>query len=727
MPKLPDTLGTLNQPTPQRSIQSYDAGIRGRANEQLGADIQTAGANIKEFTDRNAVLEAADKENKAQAEITDHLYNPENGILNKKGGDALGLTKATDEWLIGWHQRAMEAVTDPRTQRALNNQLSGIQNTVRQTIMRHESEQGTIFAGQITQGRTANANNAVALQYNDDKVFSGAMSQTQSSVIADGKRQSLPPEMVTENQRSAASNLWKTRIQSALNSGTPDAIVQAGKYYDQAMKSGQIDYADALSMGHDLKTVLPKANAQQAFLRDNQAASVTNLKASDIVPIMQHYESSGKQIGGAGSVAGPNDPTTSSAGAIGIMQVLPSTGKETAAKHGIAWDENKFNTDAEYNTKIGTAYMQDMVDKYGDTRLALAAYNAGPANVDKALAKSDPRKGGDFGSFIVALPQPTVTGSYIGKILGQATAIAPPQMDLATAQDKASKMGPDEGEYYLSMVNAHNQQITDAQKQQQNDVLAKIQPILEQTNGDLSAVPGPLLSAASKAGVLDKVRDYKGYTDEGFKSALDTMDTDTFSAFDFSDPAVRMRLSASDYDKFTKKQADMVNDPKNATMSRRVDAAVRYAFRSNDMVTPDSLMPSDTSADKDLKPELILKVARFKSLMQQQIQDEYSKTNKVPSAAEVYKMADSLIMDKARTPATFFGHNMPKWMDKVTSLSDLTVDMVPKDVKNLIELSRIKDGLPVTEDGVLDDYIRGLRKRGALEISDRTKELGNVR
>lgn len=69
----------------------------------------------------------------------------------------------------------------------------------------------------------------------------------------------------------------------------------------------------------------------------------------------------------------------SPAGALGLMQVMPATGKLTARKIGM----KNFRTNdlliAKKNITIGTAYMKEMQDKFkGSHILATAAYNAGP-------------------------------------------------------------------------------------------------------------------------------------------------------------------------------------------------------------------------------------------------------------------------------------------------------------------------------------------------------------
>lgn len=62
-------------------------------------------------------------------------------------------------------------------------------------------------------------------------------------------------------------------------------------------------------------------------------------------------------------------------GAVGLMQVMPDTG----ALYGIA-----NLTDPSSNLDVGSRYFSDLLDLYaGDLELALAAYNAGPGNVDR--------------------------------------------------------------------------------------------------------------------------------------------------------------------------------------------------------------------------------------------------------------------------------------------------------------------------------------------------------
>jgi hypothetical protein len=90
---------------------------------------------------------------------------------------------------------------------------------------------------------------------------------------------------------------------------------------------------------------------------------------------VMHQESGGHQYLGG-------QLTTSSAGATGLMQVMPATYAGLAQRYGLGGDPY----DPHDNIMAGAGYLREMYDKYGSPRLLLAAYNAGPRRVDDYLA-----------------------------------------------------------------------------------------------------------------------------------------------------------------------------------------------------------------------------------------------------------------------------------------------------------------------------------------------------
>jgi soluble lytic murein transglycosylase len=74
----------------------------------------------------------------------------------------------------------------------------------------------------------------------------------------------------------------------------------------------------------------------------------------------------------------------SGADARGLMQLLPGTGMQVAKRIGVPWAGGESLYDPDTNLQLGTAYLRQMLERYdGQAYLAIAAYNAGPAPVDR--------------------------------------------------------------------------------------------------------------------------------------------------------------------------------------------------------------------------------------------------------------------------------------------------------------------------------------------------------
>jgi soluble lytic murein transglycosylase len=77
-------------------------------------------------------------------------------------------------------------------------------------------------------------------------------------------------------------------------------------------------------------------------------------------------------------------------GAIGLMQLLPETARGIATRTGGSKFRVSDLDDPEINVRYGAWYLRHLLDKYGSKRLALAAYNAGQANVDSWRSRHVP-------------------------------------------------------------------------------------------------------------------------------------------------------------------------------------------------------------------------------------------------------------------------------------------------------------------------------------------------
>jgi soluble lytic murein transglycosylase len=111
----------------------------------------------------------------------------------------------------------------------------------------------------------------------------------------------------------------------------------------------------------------------------------------------------------------------SSAGARGLMQLMPGTAREQSGKIGLTYQPAALTTDPNLSIMLGSSYFQRIYANYNSYPLAIAAYNAGGGNVNKWLrANGDPRTGAvDMVDWIEAIPFQE-TRNYVQRVIENA-------------------------------------------------------------------------------------------------------------------------------------------------------------------------------------------------------------------------------------------------------------------------------------------------------------------
>jgi soluble lytic murein transglycosylase len=98
-------------------------------------------------------------------------------------------------------------------------------------------------------------------------------------------------------------------------------------------------------------------------------------------------------------------------GAVGLMQVLPSTAEYVAQRRGSKKVPNLHLPGS--NIDVGTYYLKYLMDRYGVLEYALAAYNGGEANMDKWLK----RRGSRGKSAVLAAIPYAETRTFVRKVM----------------------------------------------------------------------------------------------------------------------------------------------------------------------------------------------------------------------------------------------------------------------------------------------------------------------
>jgi soluble lytic murein transglycosylase-like protein len=126
-----------------------------------------------------------------------------------------------------------------------------------------------------------------------------------------------------------------------------------------------------------------------------------------------HWISRVMRVESAGNVR-----AVSSAGAMGLMQIMPATWKELRVNYHLGHDP----FDAHDNILAGAAYLRELYDRYGSPGF-LAAYNAGPERYEEYLAGK---------------PLPRETIAYVAKLAPYLVLLSSGQVAYVAAVDERS-------------------------------------------------------------------------------------------------------------------------------------------------------------------------------------------------------------------------------------------------------------------------------------------------
>ena len=114
-----------------------------------------------------------------------------------------------------------------------------------------------------------------------------------------------------------------------------------------------------------------------------------------------------------------NPKVVSSANALGLMQVTPAAGRDTAKRFNVTFDQRRLMSDVAYNAQLGTAELgKDIANWRGSYILAFVAYNAGPRRAKEWIDQyGDPRDAkADPVDWIERIPL-SETRNYVQRIM----------------------------------------------------------------------------------------------------------------------------------------------------------------------------------------------------------------------------------------------------------------------------------------------------------------------
>lgn len=371
--------------------------------EVLGADIargvgQAANmlAGIAQKEQEKADVAALMDADRQLADLELRLFNdPEKGAYATRGRDAFGLPdRVFPEWDKSVSE--IEGRLTPAQRAAFQRQAQGRRGDLQRGLSRHILQESERYYTAESQAYISTAVDAAAANYTDPERVEVELGRIARGVMSAPGMEGASPTVVNEAIRASQSKALRAVTERMMLDDPTGAENYLLRMQDRMAAGDVADLREKLQPLSQAREVTAIADS----IWNGGGTTGAPVGTDGVWANMIRRESGGRQFDAQGN------PLTSSAGAVGIAQVMPGTGPEAARLAGLPWDEERYKNDASYNKALGRAYFDKQVETFGDARLAAAAYNAGPGAVQKWIKEiGDPRTGEiSMADFVAAIP-----------------------------------------------------------------------------------------------------------------------------------------------------------------------------------------------------------------------------------------------------------------------------------------------------------------------------------
>ncbi|CAK0775911.1 Transglycosylase SLT domain-containing protein [Gammaproteobacteria bacterium] len=479
---------------PQEKMTAPDMVDSGQAATKMGTALESAGQGMGRIAldmqhQANQVLVTYGL-NQARQKYLDLKFDKNEGFLAKSELDALKRPSGMplDEEYTNKFREAIGGISsqlgNDEQRRIFNEHADALLGHFQSEVGQHMFNEHNKFSLSVNNGAVKLGADAALLHWNDSNAVDSEIKIIEASVNEVGRINGTSANEVSANTKAITSGIRLGVIKAALQNNKPGYAEEYLTKY-----ASQMNAEDVLAVrGHITK----ERDSQVSMLaaRDTMGQFQNRIHPTDndrAFNIAIGQESGGRQFAANGQ------PLTSSKGALGIAQVMPSTGPEAAKLAGVEWDEQRFRTDEKYNLALGKAYFNhQLVTHGGRLEEAYAAYNAGAGRVsdakNQAWLKGNEDKWLDF--------MPEETRNYVTKNmkvynLGQGTPPRPTFQEVDAALRDDPRLADNPARYKQARMEAEtlfNEQ-SQAIKQREEESVATAMRGLIQNGGHYSELP----------------------------------------------------------------------------------------------------------------------------------------------------------------------------------------------------------------------------------------------
>lgn len=620
------TVSSRALPAPQTQGIGADTSM-----QELGGKLLQAAGNewqrSQEEADTAALLDA---ESRLSNWKLNTMFNEKDGVYSRKGGNALNITNQTMPQFDQQAEEIANTLTNER-QRKRWQQITASQRTsLDAELNRYEFGERNAYYDEVDDASLKSAAEGATLYFNSPEQVAYYQNKGARVIMNNGQRRGLPPEAIELNVKRFNSNM-ATDVISRMAADDP---LKAQQYY--ASTRTYMTAEDQIKVSKLLSTGV----RQQMGAQIGQSLWATGGLGDGSLPALIIQAESG------------GDPlAVSPKGAKGLMQLMPETAKEMAAKLDMPYDEERLTRDPQYNMALGTAYINEMLGRYnGNQTLALAAYNAGPGNVDKWIEENGDPRTGEISNEAWAQKIPfEETRNYTAKITQQLSGGQPGIVKYSEATKQINQINdPDLRKYAQDKLDdfykAH-------QIEQKANFELAAQTVLSQGYNAVS--PGLLNSIPAEDQVkLQKMDEHrrKGTEPETDYNKLQeflTMPVDQLAELSL-DRDIRPYLNNSDFKRVTTAfQKAVQGDGTEQGAQGAEERALREVMNYAGIVTGQSKAANE---QKNLEKQRM-----FRTAYQARKDAHFQATGKQPTAKEASSIANELLLEVRLQGAGVFG------------------------------------------------------------------------
>ena len=574
------------QPMPENgSPGARQSERQSQAMVGMGDAITRAFVTAQDDANQVRVNDAVNQVMRAKLDLA---YNPDSGYLQKTGIDAQpGQDGTTLAQNYGDQLQSRIADISSNLGNDRQRELFGMAANNQYTdfiggVEKHSLDQFKKYSLDVQDGAIKLGMNDAETNWSDPDKIQASLRSVSAAVVRAGALIGQPANLTASQLQVATSQVHTKVIQAALENHNPDYAQQYMQTFKDGMTADDIlKVTGALTRDVDVR-------ASNNAVQQARVESAPQFQPSDqtrLTGIILGLES-GKQ----GDLDKNGNPLTSSAGAKYAMQVMP----ETAKNPGFGIMPARDDSPAEYN-RVGQQYIAAMVQKYASVPQAMAAYNAGPGNVDDAIHEAT--KDGQPQKWLSYLPQETQTYVQNGMAKFNAGGGQPPKPTLQEFEDSAvAKLGPNPTPAQLELTKAAAQRqfavTTASQKQTEDSAKIAVYQELAQNGGDYQALsstnrdnllrvaPEALPQVIGFAKAVSKGENQQSDQDVIAKLNMHPQDMTKMSDADWM--GLRSSLSQRDFNTYTIERTNLQNG-RASDDPRSIDSGAVWSSLSNKM------------------------------------------------------------------------------------------------------------------------------------------------